>query len=133
MNYPDSGTSNGVGALLTGIGLFAFIFSLAVLVFFIIVYWRIAAKAGYNGALSLLLLVPIANIVLICVFAFSEWPVLRELKQLRQQVAAGPQQYSQYPQYQQYPQNMQHAQQYQQYAQNPAQQQHYPQYPQNPQ
>ena len=39
--------------------------------------WRIAKKAGYSGALSLLLLIPLVNIVVIWIFAFAKWPVER--------------------------------------------------------
>ncbi|MBI3437714.1 MAG: hypothetical protein HY054_03505, partial [Proteobacteria bacterium] len=45
--------------------------------FFIFCYWKIFSKAGYSGALSLLLLVPLANVVLIIWFAFAQWPVLK--------------------------------------------------------
>ena len=37
--------------------------------------WRIVAKAGYAGALSLLLLVPLVNVVALFAFAFSTWPL----------------------------------------------------------
>lgn len=38
--------------------------------------WRIVSKAGYKGAWSLLLLVPVVNYVMFLVFAFSKWPAL---------------------------------------------------------
>ena len=41
-------------------------------------------KTGYSWALGLLMLVPIANILMIFVLAFGDWPVRRELRQLRQ-------------------------------------------------
>ena len=66
------------------VGLVGFIFA-------VIVYWRIFAKAGYSGALGLLMFVPIANIVMLCVLAFAEWPIYKELNYLRQQVGRGPQ------------------------------------------
>ena len=50
--------------------------ALAVWAFMIFCYWRIFSKAGYSGALSLLLLVPLANIILIVWFAFAQWPAL---------------------------------------------------------
>jgi hypothetical protein len=57
-------------------------FSLTHLIIFAIVLavwlvpgWRIATKAGYSGWLSLLLLIPVVNVVLIWVFAFVKWPV----------------------------------------------------------
>jgi hypothetical protein len=45
------------------------------LAIFIVPAWRIVSKAGFPGALSLLTLVPVVNIVLIWVFAFIKWPV----------------------------------------------------------
>ena len=83
------------------VGLVGFIFA-------IIVYWRIFAKAGYSGAMGLLMFVPIVNIVMLCVLAFGEWPIYRELNYLRQQVGRGQpyqpygQQFSSSPQYPQY-------------------------------
>ena len=135
MNYPSSGASSAAG-MLGGVAIFVGIFSLAVFIFAIIIYWRIVSKAGYNGALSLLLLVPVVNLVMLCIFAFSEWPIQKELNQLRQQVAMGQQPYPQYAQNPQYPQNMPQGQPYpqnSQYPQNMSQSQQYPQYPQNPQ
>lgn len=40
--------------------------------------WRIVSKAGFPGVLSLLLLVPVLNIVMLWVFAFVRWPVERD-------------------------------------------------------
>lgn len=37
----------------------------------IVPFWLIFAKAGFSGWLSLLMIVPIANIVMLYVFAFS--------------------------------------------------------------
>jgi uncharacterized membrane protein YhaH (DUF805 family) len=37
---------------------------------------RIARKAGYSGWWSLLMLIPIVNVVVLWVFAFSSWPAL---------------------------------------------------------
>lgn len=68
--------------LLTAAGL---VISLIPIVFIIIVFWKIFAKTGYSGALGLLMFVPIANIITLCVLAFSEWPVHRELNWYRQQ------------------------------------------------
>ena len=43
-------------------------------VIYIIPLWRIVSKAGYSGAWSLLSFVPLVNIVMLWVFAFSAWP-----------------------------------------------------------
>lgn len=41
---------------------------------FVIPAWRILQKAGYPGVLSLLVMVPLLNLVLLWVFAFANWP-----------------------------------------------------------
>ncbi len=62
----------------------------------IVIYYRIAAKAGYNGWVSLLLFIPLVNIVMIFIFAFSTWPIERRLAYL-EQVAAQQQHQPPYP------------------------------------
>ncbi len=37
---------------------------------------RVTKKAGYSGWWSLIMLVPLANVVAMWVFAFSDWPNL---------------------------------------------------------
>jgi hypothetical protein len=54
-----------------------------VLVFFMYVAWRIVAKTGNSGALSILFLVPLANVAFMLYLGFAEWPVERELKALK--------------------------------------------------
>ncbi len=39
--------------------------------------WRIVAKAGYPGALSLLAWIPLINFIMLWVFALKKWPVER--------------------------------------------------------
>ena len=81
--YESDGAAAG-GALLAAL-LIPLIICLVVFLFMMVCYWKIAAKAGYSGALSLLLLIPIVNIIVFIVFAFSKWPVLQELEQRRMQ------------------------------------------------
>jgi hypothetical protein len=45
----------------------------------VIAFWKICERVGFNGALGLLMLIPIANIVLPLYVAFASWPAL-ELK-----------------------------------------------------
>jgi len=40
-------------------------------------FWKICTKAGFPGALSLLMLLPIANVILLFYLAFAEWPALQ--------------------------------------------------------
>ena len=51
----------------------------------ILIFCKIFSKAGYSWALGLLMLVPIANIIMLFVLAFAEWPIERELRSIRQQ------------------------------------------------
>ncbi len=49
---------------------------LAIIAFTIWVYWRIFTKAGYNGALSLLNLVPgVGPLICMLILAFGRWPI----------------------------------------------------------
>ncbi len=40
--------------------------------------WRIVKRTGLPPALSLLGFVPVANVIFIWVFAFMEWPALKQ-------------------------------------------------------
>ena len=50
-------------------------------VIWLLPFWMIFSKAGFSGALSLLMLVPLVNIVMIFFLAFAEWPALKHAKQ----------------------------------------------------
>ena len=64
-------------------GEFGFLLIAAMTILTAVIYWRIAVKAGYNGAMSLWLFVPIINFIVILVFAFTEWPIEQELSEAR--------------------------------------------------
>jgi len=99
-NYPTTNpaTSGTVdAATLTTIILVFSIVGLVSIIFTIIIYWRIFAKAGYSGALGLLMFVPIANIIMLCILAFGEWPIYRELTSSPQYPQYGQPQPPQYP------------------------------------
>jgi len=40
-------------------------------------WYKIFSKAGYSGCYSLVMLIPILNIIALFIFAFSEWPIER--------------------------------------------------------
>ena len=44
----------------------------------VIAFWKICEKAGFSGALGLLMLVPIANLILPLYVAFAKWPSLAQ-------------------------------------------------------
>ena len=52
----------------------------------ILIICKIFSKAGYSWALGLLMLVPIANIIMAFYLAFADWPIQKELRQLKQQM-----------------------------------------------
>ena len=64
---------------------FAIFVGLIATIIKILLICKIFSKAGYCWAFGLLMLVPIANIVMGFYLAFADWPVLKELRQLKQQ------------------------------------------------
>jgi hypothetical protein len=66
----------------TGFGFLGFVIWL---VFFIPVMWayvNIVRKAGYSGWNALWLFVPVANVVMFFVFAFSVWPIEQRVAEM---------------------------------------------------
>ena len=56
----------------TGIPAVGFLFSIALAALVIVSFWRIFEKENYHGALSLLLLVPIARLIMIGIVAWAK-------------------------------------------------------------
>jgi len=48
-----------------------------------VIYCKISSKTGYHWALGLLMFVPIANMIVPFVLAFSEWPIHKELRRYK--------------------------------------------------
>ncbi len=63
---------------------------LAIVVVSFVAAVRVVTKAGYSGWWVLITLVPVVNFVMVLVFAFSDWPVLREIRVLRAQAPSWP-------------------------------------------
>ncbi len=55
------------------VGPFGLIMCLIIVVLIILPFWFIFSKAGYSKWLSLLMVVPIVNIVMLYFLAFSTW------------------------------------------------------------
>jgi hypothetical protein len=68
--------------------MFVFFLALTAVALKILICCRIFAKAGYCWALGLLMLVPIADIIMAFVLAFSDWPIQKQLRLLQQQPRA---------------------------------------------
>jgi|SRR5579875_283547 hypothetical protein len=56
-------------------------FALALMVLATVGGMRVATKAGYPAWVSLLFLLPVVDLVVLLVVAFSKWPVERRLEQ----------------------------------------------------
>jgi hypothetical protein len=56
-------------------------FILLILIF-VIPFWQIIKKSGRPGVWALVAFVPLVNLVLLYVFAFSEWPIQRQVREL---------------------------------------------------
>lgn len=46
----------------------------------VVPFWKIFSRAGFSGWLSLLMLVPLINLVVLYVIAFANWPASREAR-----------------------------------------------------
>ena len=46
----------------------------ATVILLLVPTWRIVSRAGFHGAWSLLILVPLVNLIALWVFAFQTWP-----------------------------------------------------------
>ena len=53
------------------------------LLFYVLVWWRILARAGFPAAISFLILVPPLALTVWAFLAFAPWPARRELTALR--------------------------------------------------
>ncbi|MDD5134679.1 MAG: hypothetical protein PHP01_04650 [Phycisphaerae bacterium] len=45
--------------------------------FKIFLWWRIFSKTGYSGAFALLIFAPFGTLIMLCILAFSQWPVMK--------------------------------------------------------
>ncbi len=61
------------------------LFALLTSILMVVAYCKICSRTGHNWALGLLMLVPVANVVLPLVLAFTDWPIQKELRLLKQQ------------------------------------------------
>lgn len=75
--------AEAAAAGLAGLGCFAVVIlvllGLGLFAFSIYCWWRIFSKAGYSGAMALLMLIPgIGALVMVLVLAFGDWPALKD-------------------------------------------------------
>jgi hypothetical protein len=77
----------GGASFFAGLGILLFVY-IAIAVLGIIAAVKVVSKAGYSGWWVLISFVPLVGSVFILIFAFSTWPVTREVEMLRAQVGA---------------------------------------------
>ena len=82
-------TGRAAGSLMGALCMFVFI--AAIIAFLIFVWGTIFKKAGYSFWLALLMIVPLANLIWLLIFAFSTWPIQRELDAYRSRGGYPPQ------------------------------------------
>lgn len=82
----DSGAATGavVGMIFLGL------LYLAAIAFGVYLYMRVARKAGWTLWHGLLVLVPVANLVFLIMFAFTEWPIERRVRELEARAGLAP-------------------------------------------
>lgn len=56
-------------------GLFMFIVYVAII---IVPFYQLWKRTGHNGWISLLMLIPLVNLIMLYVLAFKEWPALSD-------------------------------------------------------
>ena len=77
---------NNSAAVMSALAGFYLIFALimvAVFALMIWLYWRIFTRAGFNGALALLNIVPGGSLVCVIILAFGRWPLEDQLAALQ--------------------------------------------------
>jgi len=57
-----------------GPGFVRLLFVLVWAVVLVVPFWRISTKAGFSGWLSLLMVIPLVNLVYLYFLAFARWP-----------------------------------------------------------
>jgi hypothetical protein len=82
----DRVVCTGVAAGFAGLGVLLFVY-IALAVLGIVAAVKVVTKAGYSGWWILIAFVPIVGSVFALVFAFSTWPVTREVEMLRARLA----------------------------------------------
>jgi hypothetical protein len=61
-----------------GIGPSEMLFLVLPAIIFVLPFWKIFTKAGFSGALSILMIIPFVNIGMLFFLAFTEWPALKK-------------------------------------------------------
>jgi uncharacterized membrane protein YhaH (DUF805 family) len=79
INVQIPSTERSAGVMYDGYDTMVFgpIHMLLIGLLLIIPFWQVFSKAGYSGWWSLLMVVPLVNLIALYVLAFSNWPAQR--------------------------------------------------------
>jgi len=70
--------ANALGAIFCSL-----LFVVVILAFFVVLFYRIFHRAGYNGWLGLLALIPgFGSLICLCILAFDVWPAKKKQDEL---------------------------------------------------
>lgn len=58
------------------------ILAILLLLFYVVCFFSVINKTGYNVLLGILLFVPLVNLILIAFLGFSKWPIERRIEEL---------------------------------------------------
>lgn len=61
-----------------GLSILHLLIVVVILILYFLPIMKILQKAGYSGWRCLIVFVPLVNIIMVYVFAFANWPVLRD-------------------------------------------------------
>jgi uncharacterized membrane protein YhaH (DUF805 family) len=87
----DDHSSAAAAGFIAGAMLVYGVVLVALVAFTIWIYWRIFAKAGFNGALALLNFVPgVGQLICMIILAFGRWPIEDQLAALQAHGTLGP-------------------------------------------
>lgn len=53
-------------------------------------YWLILRKAGYQGVWALAMVIPGVSLIALAFFALADWPLQREVRELRSRAGGAP-------------------------------------------
>ena len=62
-------------------------FSLLVMVVQVVAFCMIFRKTGHHWALGFLIIIPLADLIVPLILGFTDWPIAKELRALKQQQA----------------------------------------------
>jgi hypothetical protein len=86
----SSGDTAALGSFLGGLVVCYVLFVLVLIAATVFVYYKIFQKTGNSGWMALLMLVPLVNLGMFLFLAFSDWPVLRENRELKARLGYPP-------------------------------------------